>query len=154
MKIPKEYFKFKYAKANKGEQFEGLDLITKLLTPANVVPNAAAKTGPLIEELDFDAGKLLEENFKMLKVFKLRFIIEANGQEGSEQCEDEVAEDEEDGDIWYVDQKVGTNAENDSEIKLNNLDIKYGFAQTKSNVFSKLSVNETFLNIYISGLNY
>jgi hypothetical protein len=51
----KEFFKFKYAKANRSEHFEGLDLITKLLTPANV-NTASASSGPLIEELDLENG--------------------------------------------------------------------------------------------------
>lgn len=42
----KGQFKFKYEKANKGENFDGLDLLTKLLTaPTN------KKTSLLIEEI-------------------------------------------------------------------------------------------------------
>jgi hypothetical protein len=145
-----EFFKFKYAKANKGEQFVGLDLITKLLTPANIA-SSATKNTPLIEELGSVKDNILNETSKIkliIKIYSFKSIDNASGE--NEQCEDE--EDDEDGDIWYVDQKVGNNAENDSEIKLNNLEIKYGFAQTKSNVFSKLSVTRIFLFLIEIGL--
>ena len=108
-------FKFKFQKENKGENFQGLDLLTKLLTP-----KAKEKTtGPLIEELN------------------------ANEENGSD---DEDGEEEEDGDMWYLEQEVCK----DDELKIT--DIKYGFAQTKSNVFSKLSVSIFGYTILIRGV--
>jgi len=41
-------FKFKFEKEIKGQNFQGLDLLTKLLTPRSNVSSA----GPLIQELD------------------------------------------------------------------------------------------------------
>ena len=101
-------FKFKYEKETKGEQVDGLDLITKLLTPHS----AKSKTGVLIEELD------------------------------DKKQEDEEDDNDEDGDIWYVEQMASSNSnEAAANTELNDLEIKYGFAQTKSKTFSKLSVN-------------
>jgi hypothetical protein len=44
-------FKFKLQKVNRGEHFDGLELLTKLLTPAGQGNNPPANK-PLIEELD------------------------------------------------------------------------------------------------------
>ena len=68
-----------------------------------------------------------------------------------EQCSDEDDDDENDaenGDQWYVEQQnpnLDDEKEEDEEEKINlknrsSEEIKYGFAQTKSNVFTKLSV--------------
>jgi hypothetical protein len=42
-------FKFKFEKQTKGENFDGLDLLTKLLTPNN--SNSSKTTAPLIQEI-------------------------------------------------------------------------------------------------------
>lgn len=111
-------FKFKYEKETKGQKFDGLDLITKLLTPctkpSDKLETEKKATGPLIEEI--------------------------NPEEEEEDVNyQETAEDE--GDIWYVEQNKNTQDTEETEtIKINSIDsIKYGFAQTKSNIFSKLS---------------
>ncbi|CAF0856442.1 unnamed protein product [Brachionus calyciflorus] len=75
-------FKFKFQKENKGEKFEGLDLLTKLLTP-NI--NKTKKSGPLIEELNAEGD---------------------NKEDGEEDDEDE---EEEDGDLWYLEQNISQN---------------------------------------------
>ena len=49
--LGKGVFKFKLEKANKGEHFDGLELITKLLTP-ETSSSHNKPTAPLIEELD------------------------------------------------------------------------------------------------------
>ena len=109
-------FKFKYEKANKGEHFEGLDLITKLLTPHD--QSKTNKTRPLIEELE----ELDADN------------------------ENEVEEGEDEDEIsWFIDQKE--NQDEINEIKLNQTDICYGFAQTKSNIFAKLSVRNHLIKL-------
>lgn len=110
-------FKLKYKKKNSGEHFEGLDLLTKLLTP-NCAPHKLASN--LIEEVDGAANDKQDEGST------------GNAGEDDDEEEDEIQ--------WYIDQKV-SNEEDDSDIKLICSDIKYGFAQTKSNVFSKLSVS-------------
>lgn len=51
-------FKFKFEKAEKGKRFEGLDLITKMLTP-NTAASKGAASRPLIEELDADDQGIL-----------------------------------------------------------------------------------------------
>lgn len=48
---------------------------------------------------------------------------------------DNEESDDEDGDQWYIDQ----NLENEETIEVPSA-VKYGFAQTKSDVFNKLSV--------------
>ena len=101
-------FEFKYSKANPGELFEGLDLLTKLLTPLS----STTKTKPLIEELD--------------------------SIENEAECEEEE-DDDEDGDKWFIEQQVRDD-DCDDDLKLGNTISKYGFALTKSNIFSKLSV--------------
>lgn len=111
-------FKLKYKKKNSGEHFEGLDLLTKLLTP-DCAPHKLASN--LIEEVDGTANDKQDEG-----------STENAGEEDDEAEDDEIQ--------WYHDQKVN-NEEDDSDIKLISADIKYGFAQTKSNVFSKLSVS-------------
>lgn len=58
------------------------------------------------------------------------------------QDEDEV---EDDGSEWFIEQKVNI----ESELNLNLNPCKYGFAQTKSNVFSKLSVNRIILKFIL-----
>ena len=50
-------FKFKLEKANKGEHFDGLELITKLLTPVSGDSKQPQQTVPLIEELDIKDAK-------------------------------------------------------------------------------------------------
>lgn len=50
-------FKFKLEKANKGEHFDGLELITKLLTPVSGDSKQQQQTVPLIEELDIKDAK-------------------------------------------------------------------------------------------------
>lgn len=96
-------FKLKYKKKIQGENFEGLDLLTKLLTP-NCSPNKLAVN--LIEEV-----------------------------EGLNEREEELADDDEEEEVqWYIQQDI-----NDDDIKLTNSFVKYGFAQTKSNVFAKLN---------------
>ena len=57
----------------------------------------------------------------------------------SEGAEDEE-EEEEEGIQWYIDQKVSNDGDG---VQLINSGVKYGFAQTKCNVFSKLSVSES-----------
>lgn len=65
-----------------------------------------------------------------------------------EQCSDEDDDDAENGDQWYVEQQnpnLDDEKEEDEEEKISlknrsSEEIKYGFAQTKSNVFAKLSV--------------
>lgn len=96
-------FKLKYSKKDIGEHFEGLDLLTKLLTP-NCEPQKLATN--LIEEIN------------------------------EEQVNNE--DDDDDDEIqWYIEQKV--NEDEDTDIKLIDSLPKYGFAQTKSNVFSRLN---------------
>lgn len=99
-------FKLKYKKKNSGEHFEGLDLLTKLLTP-DCAPSKLASN--LIEEIEDSTETVIDDD--------------------NEEAEDEIQ--------WYIDQKVSTE-EDDCDISLNGFDIKYGFAQTKSKVFSKL----------------
>ncbi|RNA15731.1 SHQ1 -like protein [Brachionus plicatilis] len=97
-------FKFKFIKENKGENFQGLDLLTKLLTPIS------KPKSNLIEEVS-----------------------------SSQENENEIDDNDEEGDIWYLEQNMPQD-----EIKIS--DIKYGFGQTKSNIFSKLS-NDYYLII-------
>lgn len=56
-------------------------------------------------------------------------------QNESKSVERELEEDEDDGSEWYIEQTVN----NDNDLVLNINSPKYGFAQTKSNVFSRLS---------------
>lgn len=58
----------------------------------------------------------------------------------------ELSEEDEEGDVWYLEQQVPQD-----EIKLS--DVKYGFAQTKSNIFSKLSVCFEYFIIKIKIFN-
>lgn len=60
-----------------------------------------------------------------------------NIAEKQEQTEnlDEESNDEDEEIEWYVEQTV-----NESDLNLNPSGSKYGFAQTKSNVFSRLNV--------------
>jgi hypothetical protein len=60
------------------------------------------------------------------------FLIDEN--------QNEEDEEEEEEDEWFIEQNV--NQEDDDDIKLSNNQIKYGFAQTKCNVFAKLSVRK------------
>lgn len=93
-----------------GESFDGLDLLTKLLTPATT----AKKAVPLIEELT------------------------PNGED-SIQPDDE--NEDEDGDQWFIDQNYSHEPDTTDEIRLGDSVSKYGFALTRSHVFSKLSVS-------------
>jgi len=103
-------FQLRYQKKNVGENFEGLELLTKLLTP-NCAPQKLASN--LIEEV-----------------------------EGPDELNQDNADEEEDDDIqWYVHQNVNLEEQSGDDVKLSQSQIKYGFAQTKSNVFSKLNVN-------------
>lgn len=97
-------FKFKFEKQTKNENFSGLDLLTKLLTP--ISSKSSNPTRPLIQEI----SETKNEN-----------------EQEREETEDE------DEDEWFIDQKV-----NDDE-EINITAIKYGFAQTKFNIFAKLS---------------
>jgi hypothetical protein len=67
-----------------------------------------------------------------------RNLIEevSNDDKKTEREEGEEEEDDEDDLEWYVEQNVEEN-----DVKITQTEIKYGFGQTKSNVFSKLSVN-------------
>ena len=105
-------FKFTYQKSTPGENFDGLDLLTKLLTPAT---NGAQKkaTVPLIEELS----------------------------PNDESCPAADDEHDDDGDQWFIDQNYSQEPETSEEISLGECVSKYGFALTRSNVFSKLSVS-------------
>lgn len=111
-----ETFKFKFEKANVGEQFEGLDLLTKLLTSNK--PSKQKATGALIEEISSNNHENLEEDIH-------------------ESSEEEIEE----GDEWFIEQNVNSDNMDENEIDLNSISVKYGFAQTKTNVFSKLSVS-------------
>jgi hypothetical protein len=64
-----------------------------------------------------------------------------NEDDANQDYEDE--EEEDDGSEWFIEQKI--NIENESNLNIN--PCKYGFAQTKSNVFSKLSVNRNILKV-------
>ena len=66
--------------------------------------------------------------------------ISSNNNETPDKDTHEESEDEiEDGDEWFIEQNV--NSDNVNDIDLNSISVKYGFAQTKTNVFSKLSVS-------------
>lgn len=111
-------FKLKYMKKKPGENFEGLDLLTKLLTP-NCAPQRLATN--LIEEVNDQINDDENSSFP-----------------GNENYSNAENEEENDDEIqWYIDQKI--NNEDDSDIKLTSTHCQYGFAQTKSNVFSKLN---------------
>jgi len=105
-------FKLRYRKKNVGENFEGLDLLTKLLTP-NCAPQKLA--GNLIEEV--------------------------GGSEEVQEADADVDDDNDDEIQWYIPQSVNSYEECGDEVKLSQSQIKYGFAQTKCNVFSRLNVN-------------
>ena len=112
--VDENTFKFKYLKCNQGENFEGLDLITKLLT----APSSTNKAKQLIEEVANDDDDDNEED-----------------------------DDEEDSNKWFIEQFPNENNADSDEIKLTSTTSYYGFALTKSNVFTKLSViTFTFIN--------
>jgi hypothetical protein len=99
-----------------GEPFEGLDLLTKLLTSNK--PSKPKSSGILIEE------------------------ISSNNNENPEEDANQRSEEEiEEGDEWFIEQSVNPDHIGENEIDLNSISVKYGFAQTKANVFSKLSVS-------------
>lgn len=103
-------FKLRYRKKNAGEVFEGLDLLTKLLTP-NCAPQKLANN--LIEEIGEDQNE-----------------ISVDHQNGSD------SDDEEEEVQWYIHQNVN---KDEDGIEVLNSSLKYGFANTKSNIFSKLN---------------
>ena len=107
-------FKFKFLKAIKGEHFDGLDLLTKLLTPNTAVKENP--TRPLIEEISSESN-------------------EDHVQDGDEN------DDEDDEIDWFIEQKL--HDDSPSHIDLTNSTVTYGFSNKKSNVFSKLSVNSS-----------
>jgi len=119
-------FKLKFQKETKGQHFEGLDLITKLLTPAET--KKKNPIGPLIEELDNREEKNIENQ--------------------EEEEEEESDGNEDGGDEWYHEQnqntddsvtKLAAKISDDEETLTMTMTTKYGFAQTKSNVFKKLT---------------
>ena len=123
-------FKFKFEKEKEGEMFEGLDMITKLLQPMSGNANkSAGPIAPLIEELSEDTAS----------------------KEKNEGDEDDADEEEDDEIEWFIEQQANVNEKDDSELDVNLTTgprIKYGFAGTKSNVFSKLGVSHSRLLTY------
>lgn len=103
-------FKFRFQKEVKGQTFEGLDLLTKLLTPISK-ESGKNPARPLIEEVSS------AENLK----------------------DNETDEDDEEELEWFVEQNLNQNEQLASD--LTKTSPKYGFANMKSNIFSKLSVN-------------
>ncbi len=51
-------FKFKFEKQNKCENFDGLDLLTKLLTPNSNSSNQSNPSAPLIQEISSETSKI------------------------------------------------------------------------------------------------
>ena len=96
-------FNFTYLKLTPGENFDGLDLITKLLTPADV---AKKTTTVLIEE------------------------VSTNGEDAStDQVKENEEDDDEDGNRWFIDQTYSNEPDID-EMNLGDRVSKYGFALT------------------------
>ena len=85
-----------------------------------LTPASTAKAKPLIEEIGTE---------------------EENENEQEEQYEED--DDEEDGDRWFIEQQVRDDVD---DLKIT--DSKYGFALTKSNIFSKLSVTKILFLFY------
>ena len=112
----------------------GLDLLTRLLTPAS-------KTPVLIDEIntvknDSKDTEVNENNEKQYPSEKKENEDNHHLATDDDQVDDN---DNNDGDEWYLEQKV--NDFDESHIQLTKVRCKYGFAQTKSNVFSRLSVS-------------
>jgi hypothetical protein len=109
-----DLFKLKFEKATKGQVFEGLDLLTKLLTPiSNKIDANPARN--LIEEIP----SVNDNN-----------LIEQENNSEDDEDEDEIE--------WFLEQNFNESQNNMGDLSSN---IKYGFSNGKSNVFSKLSVN-------------
>jgi hypothetical protein len=88
-------------------------LITKLLTAPSSTNSKERPTTSLIEEVNNDEDENADNE-----------------------------EDDEDGDKWFLEQTLPTQvAESCEANSLSEAKFKYGFAQTKSNIFSKLSVS-------------
>ncbi|XP_070559764.1 protein SHQ1 homolog isoform X2 [Ptychodera flava] len=106
------YFVLKFPKVNAGENFEGLDMLTKLLAPKGQVSAAP----PLIEVMEQRPGDDASESVR-----------------GDEQSEEFEGEEEEEFD-WQIDQQPHEELSDDL-LKSN---VKYGFANKRSCVFQEL----------------
>ncbi|XP_077978268.1 protein SHQ1 homolog [Glandiceps talaboti] len=114
------YFDFKFAKESPGEEFEGLDMLTKLLAPKGTVCAAA----PLIEVIGEENGTDGAE--------------EPHYVEDSEEWAEDV-EDEDDFD-WQIEQEPYQD-----EASLLASNVKYGFANQRNGVFQQL--REEFVGV-------
>lgn len=106
----KQRFLVRLPKKNRGENFEGLDMLTKLLTAPRQKAACTAKAGaPLIE------------------------VVENSGNSNDTDVE-AIQEQEEEFD-WHLEQIVREQAADD---ELSLLSEKYGFASSKSGLFGSL----------------
>ena len=120
--VDKGTFTAKIAKENKGEMFEGLDMLTKLLTP----PEADSKptTSPGIVEQTSSSG--VEPTQSSHQAEKTGNTL------GDEEEEEEEEEEEFD---WYIEQSVPSVLETEGILSGG---AKYGFALQKSGLSQKL----------------
>ncbi|KAK7111466.1 protein SHQ1 homolog [Littorina saxatilis] len=116
--VDKGTFTAKIGKENKGEEFEGLDMLTKLLTPPDGGEKPKLFSPGLVEEIgssDLDQSAVSPEQA-------------GNSSEGVKTG----YEDDEDDFDWYIEQSVP------SEVEGLSGGAKYGFALTKSGMSEKL----------------
>jgi protein SHQ1 len=106
----KKTFEFKFLKENKSEHFDGLDLLTKLLTPIADELKQIEEKKVLIEEIDDDNNK------------------------------DNDDDNDDDDEIEWFHEQNPNESDDDNDDFLGVEDSKYGFASLKSNVFKKLGV--------------
>ena len=118
--VDKGSFNAKIAKETKGEFFDGLDMLTKLLTPPDT--DASTFSPYLVEEISD-----VEQELKV-KDESLALGAQSSVDNTIEDFAD--YEDEEDFD-WYIEQDL-----QDTQVVIGS--VKYGFAQTKSGMSEKL----------------
>nr|KAG5704890.1 hypothetical protein BaRGS_003873 [Batillaria attramentaria] len=114
--VDKGCFTAKIAKLRSGEVFEGLDMLTKLLTP----PGETSAAAPGVEIADQSCGE------------EAALGTDERISTGTA-CSGEGNEDEEDETEWYIEQEMPSDGEN-----LLTGGAKYGFACQRSGVFTKL----------------
>ena len=120
--VDKGTFTAKIAKENKGEVFEGLDMLTKLLTPPETVAKPTASPG-LVEEIKSSHAEPPKSSQQ----------AETESTGNALSVEEEEEEEEFD---WYIDQSIPPVSETEGAILTGSA--KYGFALQKSGLSRKL----------------